>query len=323
MKITFLFILMAAYFTVSTIAQDHDYSFMEEYKLASDGHFGLSTSDGFIYVYPSEDDLVKVYYIIRKDNKLLKVTRDELPENIELEIVSEQDKLDILVKQSNSHGWTNWRNSYSVSCEVYVPVTTSCFLKSSDGDVKLRGLQGKQKCKTSDGDVVVLDVKGDLIAETSDGDITVENINGALSLQSSDGDLVAKSVNGDARFATSDGDIELYMVSGVLEASTSDGDISFTDCAGSFSAVTSDGDARGNMIKLKGKLSVVTSDGDIEVGIPQGTGFDLKMKGEDLDIPRMELKGRLDEHYIQGSVNGGGVPVELITSDGYVKLFLK
>lgn len=304
-------------------SQSNDYSFVEKYKVPAGQKFGLSTNDGFIYAGPSENDEITVYYIVKKGNNFVKVSREEIEEKVELEIIQSEERLDIQIKQKDKYRWSDWKDRYNVSCEVYVPKTTSCYLKSSDGDIKVVDLSASQKCKTSDGNIAAKNIKGHLHAVTSDGSVSAEMISGSIHLESSDGDLKAEEVDGDAWFATSDGDIKLYKVTGMIEASTSDGDITFNECAGSFSGVTSDGNVKGNMTKLSGKLSVVTSDGNIEVSIPEGVGVDLKMKGEELNLPKTEISGKINEHSIQGKVNGGGTPVELVTSDGDVTLYYR
>lgn len=322
MKTTVIPFLLSMILCISfaAVGQENEYSFLEEYPAPSGNQFGISTSDGFIHVYPADGNQIKVYYIVSKGNSFVKISKAELEEKVELEIIDSGDRLDIKIRQNNGNRWTDWKNRYNVSCEIYVPSNTSCYLKSSDGDISVVDLNASQKCKTSDGNILARNIGGDLNASTSDGDVVVENINGNIHIETSDGDLKADQVDGDARLATSDGDISLYKVTGMIEVSTSDGDITFNECAGSFIGVSSDGSIRGNLVKLNGKLSAVTSDGNIDISIPEGVGIDLKMKGEDLNIPRMEISGKINEHSIQGKVNGGGVPVELITSDGDVTL---
>ena len=280
----------------------------------------MSTSDGFIHVYPSDDDVARVYFIVFKGDDFQRISRQELEEKVEIVIRSSDAFLEINIRTKERYGWSEWRNAYNVSCEVYVPSKTSCDLKSSDGDIRLSGLNGSQKCRTSDGDIYGSGIEGAVDAVTSDGNVELHGIKGAVSLESSDGDLLAEDVEGDATFQTSDGDINMARVSGMVESATSDGDIMFRECAGSFRGVTSDGDIRGDLVKIQGLLSASTSDGDIDVKIPEGSGIDLKMRGEDLYLPRVELSGQVDEHYIRGAINGGGVPVDLITSDGSVRL---
>lgn len=322
MKTTMYPILFALLFCCNIFAfsQVNEFSFMEEYPAVSGDQFALSTNDGFIHVYPSAGNTIKVYYIVSKGNNFMKISKTELEEKVEIEILSSSERLDIKIVQKDKYRWSEWNNRYNVSCEIYVPSKTSCYLKSSDGNIMVKDLSANQKCKTSDGDIRATNIAGDLTATTSDGDVTAENISGNIRLESSDGDLNAGNVDGDGSFSTSDGDIVLYMVTGIIEASTSDGDITFKDCAGSFSGVTSDGTIRGNLSKLNGKLSAVSSDGDISVSIPEGIGINLKMKGEDLTFPKSQISGKISEHHIQGEVNGGGFPVELITSDGDVTL---
>lgn len=326
MKTTYLPTIMLSLFlslSCFSFAQENDFSFMGKYKVPDGQQFGLSTNDGFIHAYPSKDSEITIYYIVQKGNSFVEISKEELEEKVEIEINSSNERLDIRIRNKEKYRWSDWKDRYNVSCEVYVPATTSCYLKSSDGNIKIQDLAASQKCKTSDGNIYARNVQGDLHAVTSDGNVHVEMITGNIHLETSDGDVKADQVDGNAWLATSDGDINLYKVTGMIEATTSDGDIKFNECAGSFSGSTSDGSVRGNMTKLNGKLSVVTSDGNIEVSIPDNVGVDLKMKGEDLNIPKTEISGKISEHHIQGKINGGGIPVELITSDGDVTLYYR
>lgn len=323
MKTTSLIAAICLLFSIYTFAQKNDYSFKESYNLTTPATLKVSVSDGFINVYPSETDKTEVFFIVKKGNSLQKISKDELDESVSLIINVYPDNLEITVKHRNNNNWKAWENSYNVSCEIYTPVETSCDLRSSDGDIVIKGLNANQKCITSDGDVYAAKINGNISCTTSDGDVQIYGITGNTNLATSDGDVKAENVEGDTKFVTSDGDVSLLNVTGTINARTSDGDISFTDCSGSVVAQTSDGDIEGNIIKLKVKLSVITSDGDIDVTIPEGLSFDVKLKGSDLDIPLVEFSGKTEEHLIQGTVRGGGIPVELMASDGRVSLNYK
>lgn len=323
MKTTSLIVGLCLLFSIFAFAQKNDYSFKESFNLTTPATLKVSLSDGFINVYSSETDKTEVYFIVKKGNSLQKISKEELDPHVSLIITSDPNDLEISIKHRNNNNWKGWENSYSVSCEIYTPIETSCDLRSSDGDILIKGLSANQKCITSDGDVVAAKINGNVSCTTSDGDVQIYHITGNTNLATSDGDVTAENIEGDTKFVTSDGDIDLLYVTGTINARTSDGDISFRDCSGSVVAQTSDGDIEGNLLKLKVKLSVITSDGDIDVTIPEGLSFNVKLKGSNLDIPLVDFSGKTEEHLIQGTIRGGGIPIELLASDGRVSLTYK
>ena len=85
-------------------------------------------------------------------------------------------------------------------------------------------------------------------------------------------------------------------------------------------AQTSDGDIRGDFQTLSGRLDLKTSDGDISVVVPDGMGMDIRLKGEDIHTLLDDFSGNTTDHLIEGTIRGGGVEVELATSDGDIDL---
>lgn len=319
MRSAILFSIIIFLFSTYSNSQESKYSFKEDYRVSSNPKLEISTSDGDIQVKPGNEGDIEVYYIVHKGNSFLNISKEELEEHVTITITHNDNLLDISVKNKNNLNW-NWNNYYNVSFKIIAPSTTSCYLKSSDGDIYLSGLNADQKCRTSDGDIGAKKINGKLSMITSDGDISAIGIYGDMNFETSDGDVDVESIEGAATIITSDGDISINDVVGAVKAVTSDGDIIATNCAGSVIASSSDGDIRAEFNKVKGKLSFVTSDGDINVAIPEGLGMDLKLKGETLRTPKMNFSGKTDKYRIEGDVNGGGVPVELITSDGTVTL---
>ncbi|MCD4731475.1 MAG: DUF4097 domain-containing protein [Bacteroidales bacterium] len=323
MKTTSLIAGLCLLFSLFSFTQENDYSFKESYDIATPASLKVSLSDGFIKVYPSESNKTEVYFIVEKGNSLQKISKEELDPYVELIITQTNSDLDISIKHRSNNRWKGWENSYNVSCEIYTPVETSCDLRSSDGDILVKGLSADQKCRTSDGDVIAAKINGNVSCTTSDGDVQIYNVTGNTTLATSDGDIKAENVEGDTKFVTSDGDVSLSNVTGTINARTSDGDILFSDCSGSVDAQTSDGDIEGSLFKLKHKLSIITSDGDIDITIPDGLSFNVKLKGSNLNVPLVNFVGKTEEHLIQGTVRGGGIPVELLASDGRVTLTYK
>ena len=317
MRLVVLFSVM--FFLVSnlSLAQESKFSFEEQYNISVSADLEISTSDGDIQVFPGEEGVVKVFYIVHKGGNFLKITKEELEEHVIIEVKHGNNMLDISVKSRNNY---NWRNQYDVSFEIYTPIQTLCDLKTSDGDIRLSGLNANQKCKTSDGDILIKKINGNVDLRTSDGDINGYGIIGDVEMETSDGDIDVEGLEGSIRIITSDGDISVKDAAGAISATTSDGDILAKDCSGSMIASTSDGDIRCNFLKITNELSFDTSDGDINITVPKGLGLNVKLKGETLKTSLSDFSGKTEEHHIEGKVNGGGIAVELITSDGTVIL---
>lgn len=318
MKPSAIFIILLIC-TVQAYAQDSRYSFKESYQLGAPAKISLSCSDGNIEVVAMEGKATDVFYIVKKENKILNISRQELEKEFILEVVQNGNSLSIVVKHRNQSSSFNWRDRMEVSFRLQVPKETSNDLRTSDGNISLNGLTGDQKCRTSDGNLDINGVTGVLTASTSDGNVSVRKVAGDVEVKSSDGDIHLDDIKGDTQASTSDGNISVTRVSGNIALKTSDGNITFQDLSGSLTATTSDGNVNGNVLELKRELTVRTSDGNIAIVIPGSLGLDLDIKGESLAVPLTNFTGQSDEKSIHGKSNGGGIPVNLATS-GNVKL---
>lgn len=350
----YILLAISLFLTVIGKAQDQDFSFKENYELNEPANISVTTNDGNIKVSPSSNNQLQALFIVKKDGRVMDISRSDLEEYFTLTIVRTSDNLDITVKPKKSY--STWRNRMSVSVTLFTPKQTSCDLRSSDGNINISDLMGKQEMKTSDGNITSRGVKGNMIARTSDGNIDVSDTKGNIELITSDGNLdvkkvkgsvngrtsdgnaVADNIQGDVVMATSDGNAQANNVRGGLQLTSSDGDIratdsngntklktsdgnvSFSDMGGSLSAVTSDGDIRGNMVSLKDNLYVKTTDGNIEVTVPDNIGLDLAIRGQRIHTKLNQFDGESKDRSVNGKINGGGIPIELTSSDGSVSL---
>ncbi len=323
MKKILLISLIGLLFASPMMAQERDFSFQEKYEMGDTPELKIKTNDGFIDVYPTNSNTIEVFYIVKKRGRLVDMTRSELEEEMDVDVIYDKNQLEISIRNFKTSNWINWRDRYDVSFEVMVPKEISCSLKSSDGNVYLKGLSGAQYCKTSDGDIDVSFVKGDVKATTSDGDVFVKDIIGYAELKTSDGDVKARNILGDLSMATSDGNIDAFDVKGEVDAHTSDGNISFDALKGSLRAETSDGHIEGSIAELFELLDLKTTDGDIDVVIPEGLGLDLRLRGERIYTDLENFHRTTKDRSIQKSINGGGIEVSLRTTDGKISLSSK
>lgn len=331
------FVLSCFIFQANAQTPD-EYSFKQFYRVSTPAEMEIQTNDGFINVNSHISNEIEVFFIVRKNDQIVDIGLEELEEHLNVDLVHNNDRLEIKIRQNESSWVRNWRNRYYVSLQIYAPDRTVCNLKTSDGDILLNGFEGAQQCKTSDGDIQIKDIRGYVHAQTSDGDIDAEEIDGKAELITSDGDIRIVKVTGqanlktsdgkiyasniydDTRAITSDGNILLENIRGENEARTSDGNIVFEHMRGALTAQTSDGNIEGDLTELSNRLHLKTSDGNISVSIPSGMGLNLKLKGEAIYTQLDGFSGNTSDHLIEGTMRGGGVEVELVTSDGDINL---
>jgi len=69
------------------------------------------------------------------------------------------------------------------------------------------------------------------------------------------------------------------------------------------------------IIELGKYVTVSNSGGNINLELPGEKGINLKLRGNKIKIDDLKnFSGQQDEHRISGTVNGGGIPVEVRTS---------
>lgn len=305
-------------FISSGNAQDREYSFKESYTISAPAQLVISAADGNIDVIASSGSEIRVLYVVRKYNQLLKISREELEKDVKLEVIKTGNSLMINARNREDFKMLNFKDQIRVSFILYVPKETTCDLVTADGNISLEGVSSSQHCKTSDGNLKASQIVGNFSGQTSDGNISVEDIIGSVEVSTSDGNIRLNRITGDVQSHTGDGNIDLQQVKGKTSLKTSDGHISFKELSGSLDAHTSDGSVRGNIVALKEKLVIGTGDGSIDVTIPANLGLDLDIKGESLHVPLNNFSGKSDERSIHGKSNGGGIAVTLSTSDGNI-----
>jgi DUF4097 and DUF4098 domain-containing protein YvlB len=170
----------------------------------------------------------------------------------------------------------------------------------------------------------------DLDARTSDGALKVSGLQGTLELHTSDGAVDIEDVSGAVRLTASDGSIKIHHVTGTLESRSSDGQATVE---GKFTALqvhTSDGNldltiADGSQLNTASRIE--SSDGRVTVRLPRAMAVDLDVHTSDGQIDcalPLTMEGynsaHSSGHNLRGHLNGGGVPLSVHTSDGNVTI---
>jgi hypothetical protein len=168
----------------------------------------------------------------------------------------------------------------------------------------------------------------DLEARTSDGSLKVYGVNGSIALHTSDGAVDVSDVSGAMRLVASDGSIRIHNVSGTLESKSSDGRVTIDGKLSGVQVHTSDGSldltlAEGSQLTTSSRVEA--SDGRVTIRLPKTLAADLDIHtGDghiDCQLPlTMSGYNSGGGHNIRGRLNSGGTPLTIHTGDGNVTI---
>jgi len=189
-----------------------------------------------------------------------------------LEIVEHQrgNAVEIELRQPHRTHWSIGIDTRRTELEIRMPRSAKVNVRTGDGDVVAKGLEGELDFTTADGRLELDDLDGSLRAHTSDGSVRVSGRFDVLELRTSDGRVEAEARPGsqlreawDVR--SSDGSVTL-RIPGDLAADitlhTSDGSITTNipiAVEGSFGSH----DIHGKMNGGGNRLTVHTTDGSV------------------------------------------------------------
>ena len=307
--------------TVYSYTSDNEPTFTENFRMNGSGNLDVITSGGKIMAQGHNGKEVEVRVFVRKSGKVL-AKSDKLMQKLE-------DGFDMRIEKSGSTIYAHakrkgngmpWKRM-SVSFEVMVPHDMSSKLKTSGGSIKIAELNGAQSLHTSGGSINIEEVDGAIDAKTSGGSIKIHDVEGELMAHTSGGSITIENAEGNIEAKTSGGRITLNDVEASnIDAKTSGGSISVEGSARMLKAHTSGGSIKANVRGLSESLSLGTSGGSIHATVPADAGMDLDLKGNRVNVSLNNFSGTAKKNYVQGAMNGGGMPVSMRTSGGSVNL---
>ncbi|MEP6748278.1 MAG: hypothetical protein ABJB86_11170 [Bacteroidota bacterium] len=252
--------------------------------------------------------------------------KKRLDEDYDLTVSAENHTLTAIAKQK--HNFHNWNNGLSISFKVYVPHVSSTDLSTSGGNISMTALNGTQdfttsggnlsidhlsghiKGRTSGGNITLSDLKDDIDLSTSGGNIKADNSHGNMTLSTSGGSLVLNALDGTIKATTSGGNVHADQIDGELSAHTSGGNVYMTNLTCSVETSTSGGNIDVTVKTLGKYVRISNSGGNVALQIPQDKGVDLNLSADKVSASALAgFKGDVKKDRIEGTLNGGGIPV--------------
>jgi hypothetical protein len=300
------------------------------------------TSGGNISVAGQTTGDAKVEVFVRSNDGGRYLSHDEAQQrmdgSVELTVGMDGGTLQAIAKRKDK--WDdNWRHNVSVSFVIYVPEAVSSDVETSGGNIHLsdltgtetfstsggnlhlESLSGKINGTTSGGNVTITDSKNDIDLRTSGGNMHAKNCEGTITMTTSGGNMDLQNVKGMVHATTSGGHIDGDGVDGELKTSTSGGNIHLDNLTCSLNASTSGGSIDVTMKKMGKFVELGNSGGNIHLTLPNGQGYNLDISADKIHTDKLNnFSGTMDNHNLNGTLNGGGVPVRVSGNSGHVTL---
>lgn len=320
--------------------RDEDKPYMtKDFSESSLNALKVLTSGGSISVEGNRSSGVRVEMYVQANNwNGNNVSPEEIEDRLkEYDVVMRREGNTVVASaQPKDRNGMNWKKGLSISFRVFTPGTFTTDLKTSGGSIRLASLAGNQNFTTSGGSIKVHDLVGKIHGRTSGGSIEAANCSDEISLTTSGGSIKAEKMMGSINLKTSGGSISLARLNGTIMAVTSGGGIRANDIEGALDATTSGGSIRmenmaasvkartsagsieADFDRLGDFMTLSTSAGSVRVNMPLNKGMDLDLRGNKVSIPLKNFSGNQEKDRVQGSLNGGGIPIKLSASSGSV-----
>jgi len=329
----YLSLLIAGNLAVAAYAQDVKREPYMVKNLSADAiqQVQAETTGGNIAVSGSDAAQRIEVYIWSGNGRDGQLSKEELAkrlENYEFSVATDNHKLTVIAKPKRN--FQDWKNGLNISFKIFVSRNVSTNLSTSGGNIDLTGLSGTQDFTTSGGNLSVDHLSGHIKGRTSGGNIRLTELQDEIDLSTSGGNITAESSHGNIRLSTSGGSLGLRALQGNINATTSGGNVHADDVTGDLVAHTSGGNvdmanlmcsletstSGGNinvsMKKLGKYVKITNSGGHIDLEVPQGQGMDVNLHADKVNASALAgFKGDIKKDRIEGSLNGGGIPINV------------
>ncbi len=304
----------------------------------------VETSGGAIAVEAASAAQSRIEVYVRANGGInAKLDKEEIQQRLsddyDLTVLVSNNELTAIAKPKSR--MMNWKKGLNISFKIYVTPRVDTRLSTSGGSIAINGLSGLQDFstsggslhvgnvsgtihgRTSGGSIALNDSKGDVDLSTSGGSITSAGSEGNIKLHTSGGSLTFHNLKGKIESGTSGGSISGDNISGELAAHTSVGSINLKDLTCSLETSTSGGHIAVELNELGKYVRIKNSGGSIALSMPGNEGMNLDLHGKVSADRISNFSGRQDNNSMTGTLNGGGIPVNVSAGGGRIALSLR
>jgi len=184
-------------------------------------------------------------------------------------------------------------------------------IASSNGGVRLDGLEGSGRVQTSNGAIRVGQHQGTLDLSTSNGAIEIRNMTGPITARTSNGRVTVDEIRGALDAATSNGSITATLLE-----SPADRPLRFATTNGSVEITLREA--------LRSEMRAQTSNGGVTLRLPADTHARLSANTSNSSItnefPLTGSDASVTKRHVVGRIGNGGPMIDISTSNGTIRL---
>ncbi len=267
------------------------------YPLSAGGSLRLDTFNGAVEISSWDKDTIDI------DGTKYANSEYRLKE-MKIDIAPSANSITIRTLPPIDH-----RGNSGARFTIHVPKKTElASIVSSNGAIRVEGVEGNAHLRTSNGGVHASRLTGTLEVQTSNGTVEVSDITGDTTLRSSNGTIRADVRKGRFGATTSNGSITAHLMgtdSTPVRLDSNNGHIELTmDAAREVHASTSNSSITVRLPADAGaSVSAHTSNSSITCD------FDVSVHG-----------GEISKHRLEGVIGKGGPLLDLGTSNGSIKI---
>jgi DUF4097 and DUF4098 domain-containing protein YvlB len=215
------------------------------------------------------------------------------------------------------------RRNISISYTVTVPTDTRLRSHTGSGNQTIKNIDGPADIESGSGNLSIADIGDTVRAEAGSGNINIDRIKGNVRAHAGSGTIDAHDIAGGFEANAGSGNISLQQTaSGAVRVDTGSGTIDLRGVRGSLEAKAGSGSIRADGAPT-GAWMLHTGSGSVDVRLTSGSSFDLHAQtgsgSISLGTP-IAVEGKIERKEVRGKVRGGGVPVDVETGSGGIRI---
>ena len=215
------------------------------------------------------------------------------------------------------------KHDISISYEITVPENTQLRSSSGSGNQDIAGIAGPLEANAGSGSMKLSNIGAGVHAHTGSGSINADGVHGSLYARTGSGSIRATNVAGGFDGQTGSGHLTLEQSApGSVHAETGSGGLELRNVKGSLQASAGSGDVRVEG-EATGGWMVRTGSGSVQLSLPSNAAFDLDAHTGSGSINLahpVTVQGSVGRKEVKGKVGGGGVPVDVQTGSGSIRI---
>lgn len=294
-----ILVAMLMYLPVAALAAER--SFDRTLTVNGPVTLHVSTGSGYIHVSPGSDNQVHIVGHVKSSNNWWGGSSDDAVSRVANNPPINQAGNIIRVGE----GGEDFMRHVAIDYDITTPANTMLAAESGSGDLQLSNLNGTVQAHTGSGSIRADKLGAGSKLETGSGSIEATNLMGSTTLQTGSGDVQAQLGSaGDVVAGTGSGSIKLNDVHGAVKAETGSGTLEISG-------------------QPTSPWKLETGSGDILLQVGSNARFTLDAQtgsgSVKTDLP-LTMRGSLDKHHVNGTVNGGGPTIKAETGSGDIRI---